>query len=46
MFKIVDAAEPPLRIIFKSHLPTVRQVYAERLKSWEQWEAVANAAQR
>ncbi|SRR5258708_4742568 len=46
VFKIVDADEPPLHIIFGPHLPTVRQVYAERLKSWEQWEAVANAAQR
>ena len=46
VFKIVDADEPPLRIIFGPHLPAVRQVYAARLKSWEQWEAVANATQR
>jgi hypothetical protein len=46
VFKIVDADEPPLHIIFGPNLATVRQVYAERLKSWEQWEAVANAAQR
>ena len=46
LFKIVDAENPPLRFILGSHnLPWVRAAYADRLKTWEAWEAVSNAAQ-
>lgn len=46
IFKIVDAEHPPLRFFLGSHnLPEVRAAYAERLKTWEAWAAVSNAAQ-
>jgi NAD(P)-dependent dehydrogenase (short-subunit alcohol dehydrogenase family) len=46
IFKIVDAEQPPLRFFLGSHnLPWVRAAYAERLETWEAWEAVSNAAQ-
>lgn len=46
LFKVVDAAQPPLRFFLGSHnLPQVREVYSNRLKIWEQWESVSNAAQ-
>jgi len=46
VFQVVDSAEPPLRLILGSNsLPTIRAVYAERLVTWEAWEAVSNAAQ-
>ncbi len=46
IFKVVDADQPPLRLFLGSHnLPMVRAAYAERLATWEAWEAVSNAAQ-
>lgn len=46
IFQIVDAEQPPLRFFLGSHcLPWVRTAYAERLATWEAWEAVSNAAQ-
>jgi NAD(P)-dependent dehydrogenase (short-subunit alcohol dehydrogenase family) len=46
LFEVVDAQEPPLRFIFGSQtLPIARAAYAERLATWEAWEAVSNAAQ-
>lgn len=46
LFKIVDTDRPPLRFNLGSHnLPTVRAAFNERLKVWEEWEAVSNAAQ-
>lgn len=46
LFAVVDAAQPPLRLFLGSHnLGQVRAVYAERLATWEAWEAVSNAAQ-
>ena len=46
VLKIVDAEEPPLRFILGSqNLPEARAAYAERLATWEQWEAISNAAQ-
>jgi NADP-dependent 3-hydroxy acid dehydrogenase YdfG len=46
IFKIVDAENPPLRFNLGSHnLPSVRAAYAERLATWEAWEAVSNTAQ-
>jgi len=41
IFKIVDAAHPPLRLNLGSqNLPWIRAVYAERLAAWEAWESV------
>lgn len=46
IFKVVDAENPPLRINLGRHnLPWVRGVYADRLASWEEWDAVSIAAQ-
>ncbi len=45
ILKVVDVDEPPLHIILGPLLPFVKQVYAARIKSWEQWEEVSRAAQ-
>ena len=46
LFKIVDAEEPPLRLILGSTgLPMVRAAYTARMATWEAWEAVSNGAQ-
>src|SRR5260370_4153967 len=46
ILKVVDADEPPLRLLLGSSLlPRIRQIYAERLDTWEKWAAVSNAAQ-
>jgi hypothetical protein len=46
LFKVVDAERPPLRFFLGSaNLPMVRAAYADRLATWEAWEAVSNAAQ-
>lgn len=46
IFKVVDAEQPPLRLFLGSYnLPEIREVYAQRLKTWEEWEAVSNSAQ-
>lgn len=43
---LVDATDPPLRFFLgNENLPQVRAVYAERLTTWEAWEALSNAAQ-
>jgi NADP-dependent 3-hydroxy acid dehydrogenase YdfG len=46
LFKMVDAAEPPLRFFLGSHnLEGVRAAYAERLAGWEAWQPVSASAQ-
>ncbi|MBV8400260.1 MAG: SDR family NAD(P)-dependent oxidoreductase [Acetobacteraceae bacterium] len=46
VLKIVDADEPPLRVILGNViLPAARAAYADRLATWAAWEAVSNAAQ-
>jgi NAD(P)-dependent dehydrogenase (short-subunit alcohol dehydrogenase family) len=46
ILKVVDAAEPPLRIFFGSAgLPMTRAEYDRRLSTWEQWNAVSVEAQ-
>jgi NAD(P)-dependent dehydrogenase (short-subunit alcohol dehydrogenase family) len=46
IFAIVDSENPPLRINLGSHnLPWTRGAYAERMASWEEWNAVSSAAQ-
>src|ERR1700727_2306061 len=45
ILKLVDAENPPLRLgLGNSILPRARAAYAERLKTWEAWEDVSNAA--
>ena len=46
VFKVVDAENPPLRLILGStSFPMVRAAYADRLATWAEWESVSNAAQ-
>jgi NADP-dependent 3-hydroxy acid dehydrogenase YdfG len=46
LFKMVDAPEPPLRFNLGSHnLPGLKAVYAERLATWEAWDAISASAQ-
>ena len=46
VLKLVDAEEPPLRMMLgNKNLPAARAAYADRLATWESWEAVSNAAQ-
>ncbi|MET7701478.1 SDR family NAD(P)-dependent oxidoreductase [Streptomyces sp. NPDC005485] len=46
LLKIVDADNPPLRVFFGTDaLQLVPPVYAERLKTWEEWAAVSAEAQ-
>jgi short-subunit dehydrogenase len=46
ILKIVDAEDPPLRFaVGAGVLPMARAAYADRLATWEAWEAVSNAAQ-
>jgi NAD(P)-dependent dehydrogenase (short-subunit alcohol dehydrogenase family) len=46
ILKIVDAAEPPLRVFFGPvGLPMIRAEYAQRIAGWEAWNDVSIAAQ-
>ena len=46
LFQIVDAENPPLRFNLGSHnLAWVRTAYAERLATWEAWQALSVSAQ-
>jgi short-subunit dehydrogenase len=45
VLKLVDAPQPPLRLFLgKVALPWIKQVYQERLATWEEWQDVAAAA--
>lgn len=45
VLKLVDSANPPLRLFLgKVALPWVKQVYEQRLATWEEWQPVAAAA--
>jgi hypothetical protein len=46
ILKIVDAEDPPLRFFVGTEgLPRARAAYADRIATWEAWEALSNAAQ-
>lgn len=46
LMRIVDAAEPPLRVFFgDAGLPMIKREYAERIATWEKWNDVALEAQ-
>jgi NADP-dependent 3-hydroxy acid dehydrogenase YdfG len=46
LFRIVDAAEPPLRVFFgDAGLPMAKSEYAERIATWERWNDVSLEAQ-
>jgi NAD(P)-dependent dehydrogenase (short-subunit alcohol dehydrogenase family) len=45
LLKIVDAEKPPLRVFFGSFpLTLIQHVYADRLKTWQDWSEVSTAA--
>ena len=46
ILKVVDAADPPLRVFFGSTgLPMMRAEYARRIEMWEKWSPVSIEAQ-
>lgn len=45
ILKIVDAENPPLRILFGNvALPWIKGLYADRISQWEQWNELSVAA--
>ncbi|MFI9842948.1 SDR family NAD(P)-dependent oxidoreductase [Nonomuraea sp. NPDC051941] len=50
LLKLVDSANPPLRVLFgQGFYPMVQQAYADRLKTWADWQdlsAQAHGTQR
>jgi NAD(P)-dependent dehydrogenase (short-subunit alcohol dehydrogenase family) len=44
LFAVVDAAEPPARVIFGRTFPEVEAIYEERLRTWRDWQDVSVAA--
>jgi NAD(P)-dependent dehydrogenase (short-subunit alcohol dehydrogenase family) len=46
LLKIVDSDNPPLRVLFgQGFYPLVQQVYADRLKTWAEWQDLSAEAQ-
>lgn len=45
ILKVVDHAKPPLRLMLGDLLPLVKDIYAQRLRTWDDWDDVARAAQ-
>jgi hypothetical protein len=46
VLKVVDADKPPLRVFFgDAPLGLAKADYDERLRTWEQWQSVAELAQ-
>lgn len=44
MLTLVDAENPPLRLILGILLPFVEDIYAQRIKTWQAWQDVSIAA--
>lgn len=46
ILSVADAVEPPLRLFLgSSNLDGIKQIYADRIKVWEEWQDIAVAAQ-
>lgn len=45
LLQIVDAQNPPLRVLFGAQTQIPQHLYAERLQSWANWEHLSQAAQ-
>ncbi|WP_331743838.1 SDR family oxidoreductase (plasmid) [Streptomyces sp. NBC_01136] len=46
LLHIVDAENPPLRVLFGTEpIEIIKPLYAERLKTWDDWEHVSRIAQ-
>jgi hypothetical protein len=45
LLKIVDSDNPPLRVLFgQGFYPMLQQVYADRLKTWADWQNLSAEA--
>ncbi|MFG1681215.1 SDR family NAD(P)-dependent oxidoreductase [Nonomuraea sp. NPDC049269] len=45
LLKIVDSDDPPLRVLFgQGFYPMIQQVYADRLKTWADWQDLSAEA--
>ncbi|MER7614237.1 SDR family NAD(P)-dependent oxidoreductase, partial [Nonomuraea wenchangensis] len=45
LLKIVDSCNPPLRVLFgQGFYPLLQQVYADRLKTWADWQDLSAQA--
>ncbi|KOX25915.1 short-chain dehydrogenase [Saccharothrix sp. NRRL B-16348] len=45
LLKLVDADNPPLRVLFgQGFYPMIRQVYADRLQTWADWQDLSAEA--
>ncbi|MDF5755131.1 SDR family NAD(P)-dependent oxidoreductase [Spongiactinospora sp. TRM90649] len=45
LLKIVDSGDPPLRVLFgQGFYPMLQQVYADRLKTWADWQDLSAQA--
>ena len=46
VLSLVDSDTPPIRLLLgSSPLPLIREVYAKRFETWDEWAEVSNAAQ-
>jgi len=46
LLKVVDAEEPPLRVLFGTQpVELVKYIYQQRLQTWDEWADVSRAAQ-
>ncbi|WP_259405783.1 SDR family NAD(P)-dependent oxidoreductase [Microbispora sp. H10830] len=46
LIKIADSDDPPLRVLFgQGFYPMLQQVYADRLKTWADWQDLSREAQ-
>ncbi|WP_410640264.1 SDR family NAD(P)-dependent oxidoreductase [Amycolatopsis sp. lyj-346] len=46
LLKVVDAAHPPLRVLFgRGFYPMIQQAYADRLATWAEWQDLSAEAQ-
>jgi NAD(P)-dependent dehydrogenase (short-subunit alcohol dehydrogenase family) len=43
LLRVVDAPEPPLRVLLGRPLDDIRRAYEDRLALWEQWRPVMEA---
>ncbi|MEV4578763.1 SDR family NAD(P)-dependent oxidoreductase [Nonomuraea jabiensis] len=46
LLKLVDSDNPPLRVLFgQGFYPMIQQAYADRLKTWDDWQDLSAQAQ-
>ncbi len=46
LFKVIDDENPPLRFnLGSNNLPLIKEIYADRIALWEEWDEVSRSAQ-